>query len=365
MYFLLKKYVKFECSATFPRLIFIIKFLPILKGVVLIQLYSLSKLSKGEDNSITTHKLYKEIDIKYGHEIKIESIFDMKYSEPYKLKEIEKFFLEFYMSRKNINIYHDVNKDLVYFNKDLLRIIEDIYSAYHNEGFDKIINVINFKLYELYLNEPNYEKIKHEALQGSDSSYIENYKNNEEFSYKNSKYLNITRYFILKEIFKDNTENGGIIENTLILSKLSNAVEDESISLSKLSNFSKFDYANDDDKFDYKENFEITFKETNSNFKLSVSPIYQPKKIDDLLDEENTDMNKKELKEIESKSFEKNKVRNNSCIINQYYININNATNKLDKGQNQILKYIYHNVFNESQNDDIPNHISSNEYENI
>ncbi len=331
-------------------------------------MYSQTKLSKGEDNSISSNKIYKEIDIKYGSEIKMESNFELKYTESHKLKDIENFLIEFYICKKNSNIYYDTNKDLAYYNKDILRIFEEMFSVYKNEDYEKIVNMVNLKLYEAYLNEPNYEKIRHEALDGSESSYLEsnrmNIHNIEENKYNKSKFLNITRYHFLKEIFKDNKiDNGGIIDNTLILSKLSNAIEDESICLSKLSNISKFDYTNNDNNED-NANLEITFKEiSKSNFNLNDSPIFQSKKVDFL--EEKFLADKINVNQNVKKPIEKKPVRNNSFIVNKFYININNSPNKKDKGQNQLLKYIYNNIYNDSQSEDIPNHISSNEYDNL
>lgn len=61
------KFVKFESTSTFPRLTFIIKFLPILKGMTIIHIYSQNKLSRGECNEKSTNiKQYKEVDILYG-----------------------------------------------------------------------------------------------------------------------------------------------------------------------------------------------------------------------------------------------------------------------------------------------------------
>jgi hypothetical protein len=60
--------VKLECTSTYPRLTFIIKFLPILNGVSIVHVYSQKKLSRMIDNSDNniTAKNYKEIDILYG-----------------------------------------------------------------------------------------------------------------------------------------------------------------------------------------------------------------------------------------------------------------------------------------------------------
>lgn len=60
--------MKLECTSTYPRLTFIIKFIPILNGVSIIHMYSQKKLSRMTENSENNiaQKNYKEIDILYG-----------------------------------------------------------------------------------------------------------------------------------------------------------------------------------------------------------------------------------------------------------------------------------------------------------
>ena len=66
------QFVKLECTSTYPRLTYIIKFLPIFKGMTIIHIYSQNKLSRNPDsgNNNTTDnpilKGYREIDILYG-----------------------------------------------------------------------------------------------------------------------------------------------------------------------------------------------------------------------------------------------------------------------------------------------------------
>ena len=65
--------MKFECTSTYPRLTFIIKFLPIMNGLILIHIYAQNKLSRdleigANQNTIDNQnrKAYKEINILYG-----------------------------------------------------------------------------------------------------------------------------------------------------------------------------------------------------------------------------------------------------------------------------------------------------------
>lgn len=176
------RFVKFECTSTYPRLTFIIKYLPILKGISIIHMYSqkkLSRMSENTDNHITS-KGYKEIDLLYGSDVKNNTNIEFRYTEPKKLQEIEKFFVEFFISiRSNSDIYHDINHELKYFDYTIITSINEILVA-HREiitkevndnvvqakitSIDSLIAKINSKLFENYLNTKNNgaEKISNE-----------------------------------------------------------------------------------------------------------------------------------------------------------------------------------------------------------
>ena len=54
------RFVKFECTSTFPRLLFIIKFIPVLKGITVIHLYyqkNGQKLYESKNNNYHIHLL--------------------------------------------------------------------------------------------------------------------------------------------------------------------------------------------------------------------------------------------------------------------------------------------------------------------
>ena len=87
-------FVKLEYTSTFPRLTFVIKFLPIFKGIAMVHVYSQTKLTRNE-----TEKVYKEFEIIYGSNIHKDINHDeYKFNEPKLLKEIEMFFIEFFFS---------------------------------------------------------------------------------------------------------------------------------------------------------------------------------------------------------------------------------------------------------------------------
>lgn len=163
------RFVKFECTSTFPRMTFIIKFLPLLKGLSIIHVYSQKKLSRMNENSeqqIT--KGYKEIDLLYGSEIKTNTNLDFRYSEPKILQQIEKFLTEFLISIRNTDVFRDpnLNRELKYFNYSIISAINSVPSDNGNSTIENLISKINIKLKDMYIsmktnsngNYTNYER---------------------------------------------------------------------------------------------------------------------------------------------------------------------------------------------------------------
>lgn len=163
------RFVKFECTSTFPRMTFIIKFLPLLKGLSIIHVYSQKKLSRMNENSeqqIT--KGYKEIDLLYGSEIKTNTNLDFRYSEPKILQQIEKFLTEFLISIRNTDVFRDpnLNRELKYFNYSIIAAINSVPSDNGNSTIENLISKINIKLKDMYIsmktnyngNYTNYER---------------------------------------------------------------------------------------------------------------------------------------------------------------------------------------------------------------
>jgi hypothetical protein len=209
------RFVKLECTSTYPRMIFIIKFLPILNGISIIHVYSQKKLSRVSDNSDQPiPKGYKEIDLLYGADVKNNSNIEFRYSEPKKLQEIEKFLIEFYISiRTNSNVYYDINHELKYFDYSIITLINEILVT-HRENWnrepenlktstiDSLISKINIKLYENYTNMKNNgaEKILNEELKPIELNSIERDTNN------SINFLLIKKENILRELFSESMD---------------------------------------------------------------------------------------------------------------------------------------------------------------
>ena len=152
------RFVKFECTSTFPRMTFIIKFIPLLKGLSIIHVYSQKKLSRMTENSeqqIT--KGYKEIDLIYGSEIKTNTNLDFRYSEPKILQQIEKFLIELLISIRNTDAFRDpnLNRELKYFNYAIITAINTVPSDNGNSTIENLISKINVKLKEMYISMKN------------------------------------------------------------------------------------------------------------------------------------------------------------------------------------------------------------------
>ncbi len=156
-------FVKLEYTSTYPRLMFIIKFIPVLKGIALIHIYSQNKLSRNEN------KVYKEFDIIYGNDINKENNhIELKFNEPKIHKEIEMFFIEFFISiNSSFDLFYHPKVDLKYFNFDILMLINNVLSEEkkkNNNNLELIMNSLTNILYEEFLLSKDNENKKKEEM---------------------------------------------------------------------------------------------------------------------------------------------------------------------------------------------------------
>ena len=217
---LIENFGKFECTSTYPRLSFYIKFLPILTGIAIIHIYSQKKLSRQiEQNSLNTNNnlknkysvnkknmktlnyYYEFISLISNNNIKGENL---KYYEPDKLLDIQKFFFEFFIaSTKQNDIYYYLQKNRVpkYFNKDILNAINSVpASILQEKSIESIFFQINLKLESLFLKKFLNDTNK------NNSSFKEK-KNQKELN-DISKIFEIEEDFILLDLFKDLVKKG-------------------------------------------------------------------------------------------------------------------------------------------------------------
>ena len=161
------RFVKFECTSTYPRLLFIIRFVPVLKGLAIIHVYSQKKLSRNNDNNIQMEQGIncKEVDFIFGSFIRGNRNFEFKYGAPKKLEYIEKFMEEFFLTgRSGLNIFriNNQNKKYKYVNYDIIKIINSVQIT-KNMGVDDIFQNYLDKLKEQYEKDKKSKNVNEEV----------------------------------------------------------------------------------------------------------------------------------------------------------------------------------------------------------
>ena len=309
------RFVKFECTSTYPRLLFIIKFIPILKGIAVIHVYSQKKLSRNNENNIQSEQGIncKEVDLLFGSFIKDNPNFEFKYGAPKKLDYIEKFLEEFYITgRNNLGIFRLTSSDkkYKYVNYSIINIINTFHMP-NNVDIDKIFNDINKKIEEDYEREKNENNNKNseDTEESNDTTKIE-------------KLLSLNKESIYKDILNINNKNARNDNNFISISynksliskdngdnidkKINNLINDNE--LDKNININEYINMNSErknlikDENNYKINKSIS---KNSNFSL-ISEIKMNERCVISIKEKDKD------KEEDYKEETKEKISNNS-----------------------------------------------------
>ena len=222
-------YAKIEFKATYPRLIYIIKFLPLLKGMVLIHEYRQIKMSK-YDGEIQP---YKELGYEYGYQFDEENNFQTKndeflLDEPDVLIHIHFYIIECLLCNLNnieFFIFNKYNK--IYFSDEIIKIINK--QIYRNIKFSQateickdknavhqLLEKISNSLYEEYI------QIDAKEVESKESAMI-NKKDIDEMSLNKSFYISypdslyISKNLTLKTIFKSRLLNQYINPNDISL----------------------------------------------------------------------------------------------------------------------------------------------------
>ncbi len=159
------KYLLFECTSTFPRLLFIFKFIPILKGLIVIHLYHQKKLSQKKNDC------YHETEITFcSPENHNKNSQEFQYCEPKKLVIINKFLEEFYLTTRKADLFRIVSKEkkFKYFNYLAINAINTIsLKDSINNDIDIIFNVINEKIEELVSKDKKEKEINIDSIDNS------------------------------------------------------------------------------------------------------------------------------------------------------------------------------------------------------
>ena len=321
------RFVKFECTSTYPRLLFIIRFVPVLKGLSIIHVYSQKKLSRSNDNNIQLDQGIncKEVDFIFGSFMKDNKNFEFKYGAPKKLEYIEKFIEEFYLTgRSNLNIFkiNNPNKRYKYVNYEIISIINS-YQISKNMTIEEIFKEFTNKLRQEYEKDQKEKKEKEKDLfdNESASSY---YNNNESRNQYTDKIFSLNKesfYNILFDIKPEEklkkditiksihliTEKSSIIDQNLNInneinlnSDRKNLIADSSISLFNNTEEKNKIYRNKGQNYD---NFSmISDVKLNEKFEVKVLNIKNKKEenkevTDDKISESSLEQNKKEKEE--------------------------------------------------------------------
>ena len=250
------KYLLFECTSTFPRLLFIFKFIPVLKGLIVIHLYHQKKLSQKKNIK------YHEIEISFcSPESNNKNSQEFQYCEPKKLVIINKFLEEFYLTTRKTDLFRIISNDkkFKYFNYFAINAINSIsIRDSFNNDIDTIFNIINEKIEDQILeNKKNKEFIINTEESNFDKILdidISNfYKNLEkENGLKNKKKENKDKKYLLSNNNEDeNTDinirepNDNLSMSNYVLTKKSiNVLFDDNLSDAKTKYYNHLENVN-------------------------------------------------------------------------------------------------------------------------
>ena len=365
------RFVKFECTSTYPRLLFIIRFVPVLKGLAIIHVYCQKKLSRNNDNNIQMEQGIncKEVDFIFGSFIRGNRNFEFKYGAPKKLEYIEKFMEEFFLTgRSGLNIFriNNQNKKYKYVNYDIIKIIN---------SFQITKNMSVEEIFQNYLNtlKQQYEKdskAKKEKKQENDENNLNNSDDDSDDNKKIDKLFSLNKetfYKVLlnikleEKIPQPNKQNKSIniitdsllnnntnIEQNININNLvninserQNLIDGKAISFgenndkireTRFENVSKISEVKTREKLEIKiVNISITRQEENkeaTNDKISnYSKIDNEKNLNEIL----------ELISSNSKIIENKKVEENSKEIEQNLTHSYKNKNKNNKNKLPLI----------------------------
>ena len=160
-------YTKVEIKATYPRLIYIIKFLPLLGGLALVYEYSQNSMSRigGLDQSI-----YKEYNIEYGYTFDEENNFKTKNDDEFLLNEPDVLIhIHFYIiecllcNLDNIKFFVFNKYQKIYISDEILQFINK--HIYSNINISQITDVVNKQEFVHQLLEKIISELYDEYLQ--------------------------------------------------------------------------------------------------------------------------------------------------------------------------------------------------------
>lgn len=307
------RFVKFECTSTYPRLLFIIRFIPVLKGIVIIHIYEQTKLSRNNENSIQTQQgiNFKEVDLLFGSFIKENPNLEFKYGAPKKLIYIEKFIEEFFITnRKEIGVFrlNNTNKSYKYVNYSVIKIINSCHIS-SNAMIDDIFKDFNQKLKEEFIIDKSEDK---DNKSDSETKSIDNI-------------LELNNESLYNEIFEDtqnknskliNEKNSG---NKILISKID--LEDSSIKNNNNNNINENLNVNDILNSNSERKMLIDNITSSFNDSKEDNKIKKDKLIFDSSKLSNVKVNEKFILKVVNKQEQKSKKENSKEINDKSSLN--------------------------------------------
>lgn len=272
--------LKIELRATFPRSLFFIKFLPILQGTIIVHVFNQFKMAKiriidKKNPNDIKYDAYKEIDFAYYNLLE-----QMGKNNLFQINIIEKFFFEYFLLLKNnckeigtkqnlqnikIMKIKNIDYNLLYFTKEILKIFKEIIMEYYKDENDLIYKlkrrlkeengtINNNQLIKETLSLKNFNATEKNPLELSYNSFI-----------KNFKFIELNRKLKSNEIL-------GLNDINLYFSEFSNINEFSELNLTKENlniikrNIVDKNDNNDDDnsEFNVYENININYNQKNS-----------------------------------------------------------------------------------------------------
>ena len=209
-------YAKIEFKATYPRLTYIIKFLPLLGGMALIHEYTQTKMSRIDGD---THG-YREFEYEYGYQFDQNGTFQTKseeflLNEPDVLIHIHFFIIECLLCNlDNLGFFIFNKYQKIYFNDEIIKIInKQLYSnmkiSQENEicknprAVQNLLEKIANSLYEEYIQiNAQEEESKESAMVYKKKEDHDEMSLNRSFYVQYPDSLYITKKLTLKTIFE-------------------------------------------------------------------------------------------------------------------------------------------------------------------
>lgn len=330
------RFVKFECTSTYPRLLFIIRFVPVLKGLAIIHVYSQKKLSRNNDTNIQMEQGIncKEVDFIFGSFMKGNKNFEFKYGAPKKLEYVEKFMEEFFLTgRSGLNIFkiNNQNKKYKYVNYDIIGVINS-FQISKSMTVDEIFNNYLNKLKQQYEKDQKSKKDNEQDNSENNSNNSDDYNETKNidklFSLNKQTFYSILLNIKLEE---NNTKKIKEIKNINLVSDINNNYNntDQNLNINNLVNI------NSERKNLVEEKTSTLFEGLNKTNKLS--------KKDQQFDNTSmiSEVKLKEKFEIRISNIIKNKKEENKEITNDKVSSY--SLIEREKNLNEILELISSN----------------------